>query len=152
MIAVQGFYKDGTPYLKIKVSGLDPNTAREFNAVIDTGFDGFMVMPDKQALALGLVGNVSADIILANASTDPRMMAEGEATIQSDSRRGMIILGDDSAEVLVGMGLLRSFSVILFLSSTMVLVASEAAVAERAKERGIVEPDPVPPPDDDAGI
>lgn len=126
---------EDTPHLKITISGSDPTQAAEFDAVIDTGFSGFIMMPVGQATALGLVENgVTTDIILADASTQPRQIAEGMASIGDQSEAGMIILDDESTEVLIGMRLVRDFGLALFLTQDSVFVVNEAEAVRRAEE------------------
>jgi predicted aspartyl protease len=45
---------NGHPCIKIKVHGISGDLAQEFEAMIDTGFNGFLLMPIMAAFPLGL--------------------------------------------------------------------------------------------------
>lgn len=132
MLIVMGFYVGVTPHVKIKISGPDPNNALEFDGVLDTGFDGFIMMPAPSALQLGLVSRVTTDVIMANAKTEPSMTASGTATIEDEFRTGTIILSEESTEVLIGMGLMRLFSLTLVVSRGFVALISEKELDKQA--------------------
>jgi predicted aspartyl protease len=44
---------DGHPRLTIRISGTDPNNFIEEDALIDTGFTGFLMLPQAKAFGLG---------------------------------------------------------------------------------------------------
>ena len=130
MLAVVGFYKGATPHCRLKISGMDPNTAIDFEA--DTGFDGFIMMPLSSAVPLGLVGRITTDVILADGSRVPRSVAEGIAQLEDLSHPGLIILQEEAQEVMVGMDFIRTFGLMLVIGKEFVLLANEAEVSKRA--------------------
>jgi clan AA aspartic protease len=125
MQTVFGFFKGTTPFCKIQISGLDQNTALEFEAIIDTGFDGFLLMPTKAAVPLGLVGRVTTEIVQADGKEKPTSAGEGVVVLGGQVRQGLIILQDDAQDVLIGTDLLREFGAMLMITSKLALVMDE---------------------------
>lgn len=72
---------NGHPRLKIKVSGTNPNIVAEIDAMIDTGFTGFLMLPLAQALPLGLVLYGTGDYTIADGSTVTNFLGKGTVTI-----------------------------------------------------------------------
>ena len=126
MQPVLGFYKGSTPCCKLRVSGLDQNTALEFTAIIDTGFDGFLLMPTPAGVPLGLVGRVTTEIIQADGKEKPTSAGEGLVGIGGEERQGLIILQDDAQDILIGTELLTSFGAMLLYGSRIVIIFDEA--------------------------
>ena len=61
----------GHPRLTIHISGTDPDNFIEEDALIDTGFTGFLMLPLTNAVALGIAPSATGDYILAGGgSTD----------------------------------------------------------------------------------
>ena len=113
--------------MKVTVAG-PFSPGQEFEAVLDTGFTGFISMPLLQAIPLGLVLYGTTSIVLADGSQSYRLTAKGKVTIGGESRIGVVILEPTSDEVLLGMAFLRQFGKVLYLSSTDVTLMAEEDV------------------------
>ena len=121
------FAKSGSPALKIAVSG--PITpGRDYEAILDTGFTGFLSMPLVQAIAVGLVLYGTTVVSLADGSTAYRLTAQGMVKVGGEKEVGVVILEPDSNELLLGMGFLRLFKKALFVSEVYVGLVDEADV------------------------
>lgn len=118
------FGKSGSPVLKVTVAG-PLNPGQEFEAVLDTGFTGFLSMPLLQALPLGLVLYGTTTIVLADGSQGYRLTAKGQVTVGGESRIGVVILEPNSNEPLLGMAFLRQFVMVLYLSTAHVILVKE---------------------------
>jgi clan AA aspartic protease len=134
MFVVSGFFEKGSPALKIKISGVGPNSTNEFTAVIDTGFDGFISMPVIFAFPLGLTPQTSTEVEFADGSIQPKLVAEGCAEIENRKKTGLIILEESSSEILIGMDFLRTFKLMITMTSKSVLLMDESELEILAEE------------------
>jgi len=123
------FGKSGSPVLKIKVSG--PFTeGREYEAILDTGFTGFLSIPLVQAISLGLVLHGTTAVSLADGSTCYRLTARAMVKVEDEEQIGVAILEPTSIELLLGMGFLRLFKKAIFVSQFGVGLASEEDISK----------------------
>jgi predicted aspartyl protease len=100
----------GRPAIKISLFGAYPTLKTEFEAVIDTGFSGFISMPFVQAFPLGLPLIGTTSIVLADGQTHAKFIAMCSAFLGQDARSGVVILEPSSTDVLIGMEFIGSFS------------------------------------------
>jgi predicted aspartyl protease len=149
-----GFFNASkSPCVDIRVSGVarqckDP-AGTEFEAVVDTGFAGFISMPMAQALPLGLVLCGQIDVVLADGSGRDRYIAVGNATCSGKARSGEIVLEPNSEELLVGMKFLRAFGLALVVTKSDVLLFedNESWLEKLQSTTGTVGTrEPSPPP------
>ena len=103
------FNSTNSPVIKISVSGPWHEYAKEFEAIVDTGFSGFLQMPLFQAFPLGLVLIGTTSVQLADGSVSSRLIALGEVIVGEESQLEVIILDPGSDTPLIGMDLIRKF-------------------------------------------
>jgi hypothetical protein len=99
-------------------------------------------MPANAALQVGLVGRITTDLILANNSVEPTLAAQGTVHLADLSAQGMIILQEDSQEVLAGMGFLVTLGLALVLTTTQIALMSEQELRRQAEERARIDSRP----------
>lgn len=144
---------DGRPRLTIRISGPDPGNFIEEDALIDTGFTGFLMLPQAKAFGLGIAPIGTGDYTLADdsvvtnflglatitvqpppvvpASTDPL----AQIAFQPETISGVVVCGNGA---LVGMELLRLLDkyllvgpAVMLIDVTAVTVATSAATPRR---------------------
>ena len=123
-----GYLDDnGHPRVSIRVTGTHPTAFAEVDAMIDTGFTGFLMLPLAQALPLGLALYGTGDYILADGSPVSCFLAEGTVEIRqsppasgvTEPLTGAIVLGGDGA--LLGMEFIRSLGMWLVIGPEVML-------------------------------
>jgi len=137
---------DGHPRLTIRVSGTHPTASAVVEAMIDTGFTGFLMLPIAEALPLGLALYGTGNYTLADGSPESNFLAQGTVAVLSptivpvtaatsvtppapdpsvdaprpESVDGIIVLGGDGA--LLGMEFIRSLDKLLLVGNVVMLV------------------------------
>jgi predicted aspartyl protease len=147
-MSVQIGYLDtnGHPRLTIRISGTHPTATAVVEAMIDTGFTGFLMLPIAQALPLGLALYGTGNYTLADGSSVTNFLAEGTVTVltptvvpvlastltappaavppatplKQESASGTVVLGGDGA--LLGMEFLRTLDKLLLVGKVVMLV------------------------------
>jgi predicted aspartyl protease len=132
---------NGHPRMTIRVRGTHLTEVAEPDALVDTGFTGFLMLPIAQALPLGLALYGTGDYNLADGSLVSCFLAEGTIEIlplshfpegapthpvpvmKSEAVKGVIVIGGDSA--LIGMEFLRGLKKWLLVGRTVALVDGE---------------------------
>lgn len=136
-----GFFdKSGSPAIKLTIRG-PFGTGREFDAILDTGFTGFISMPLLAALPLGLLLYGTTSVELADGSQSTKLTARGIAEANGESKVGVVILEPTSNDILLGMAFLRLFKKALFLTSDLVFLVPETETPEGTDSAV----DPIPP-------
>lgn len=109
------FNSAGSPIIEISVFGAFAEGKRKFEAIVDTGFTGFLSMPIVQAFPLGLILTGTTTTILADGSKSSKLTALGKVTLGERTEAGVIILGEGQSDILVGMEFLKVFDKCLVL-------------------------------------
>ena len=100
--------KAGSPRIKVHIKGVFSTPATEVEALIDTGFTGFISMPMVQAFPLGLPLVGTSSFVLADNSTATNLLAFGLAWMGTETPQGgLIVLQYRAGDVLLGMDFLR---------------------------------------------
>ncbi|MFI5201877.1 MAG: retroviral-like aspartic protease family protein [Candidatus Kapaibacterium sp.] len=100
--------EDGTPVLRILISGPEANS-RSFEAIVDTGFNGFLSIPQSDADSLGLEPLTTERVFFADNSEHIRRTSLATVTVGSQSQTGMIYFEPASSEVLLGVEFFLKF-------------------------------------------
>ena len=129
--------KIGHPNVKITVHGISADLKQEFEAMIDTGFTGFLMMPLVSAFPLGLTLLGTSSYTLADGSTSPKLLALGTVGLDGQETSGVIVLETNQCGLLLGMAYLRSAKRTLIVSDNSVTLLDQdfvtKAVAEATK-------------------
>src|ERR1035437_3015731 len=72
---------NGRPCIKVAIWGLHRNFSQEFEAMIDTGFTGFLSIPISSAFPLGLTLYGTTTYTLADGSSSPKLLGFGTVAI-----------------------------------------------------------------------
>ncbi len=118
----------GHPKIGIEVWGLSEQFARPFEAMIDTGFTGFLMLPFADAFPLALTLYGTANYTLADGATSPKLLAYGSIRIKGESsfQGGVIVLGGNAP--LLGMDFLKRHDKALMVSKIGIALFDEADV------------------------
>ena len=113
----------GHPYIRIRVYGISEDLAKEFDALVDTGFTGFLHLPLTLALPLGLTLLSTANYTIGDGSTISNLIAFGTIDYEGQKTFGPISLEQDPKckDVLIGMEFIH-------LSKHMLILCKEGAV------------------------
>src|ERR1700733_13949151 len=138
---------NGHPRMTIRVRGTHPTEFADLDALVDTGFTGFLMLPIARALPLGLALYGTGDYHLADGSPISCFLAAGTigirppseflaetstATIapanpisdmESEIITGVIVIGGD--DPLIGMEFIRGLKKWLLVGSVVALIDGE---------------------------
>ena len=108
-IPVQLGYLDdqGHPALHIAVYGVVEAAQQQFDAMIDTGFTGFLLIPLRSAFPLTLTLMGSAEYELADGRLCSNLLAHGSVIVDGETVTGVITLEENHCGLLLGMDFLR---------------------------------------------
>jgi clan AA aspartic protease len=141
-----GFFdKSGSPALKVKIRG-PFGEGVEFDAILDTGFTGFISMPLVRALPLGLMLYGTTTVELADGTKSVKLTAKGMAEIQGESEVGVVILEPSSNDILLGMMFLRIFKRAVFCTQNSILLVDESRSPEQDEKPSEPPPEHGPAP------
>ena len=114
---------NGDARIKFHLHGVERELpGLEFSGIIDTGFSGFIQLPFTQAISLGLSGESTITLTLANGDRIVNFAARAQATLGGDTSEGMVILAPQKSSVLIGMDFLRRFNRALVISRNLGIV------------------------------
>ena len=128
MLALGGFDRSGSPTIQIRVTG--DLGYRDYNAVIDTGFSGFVALPTLEMVPLGLATGGATTVMLGNGMVIDNLVASASVTLGRQTVVGALLLDDISNEALVGMEFLREFRLALIVTNSIVLLYDEGETLE----------------------
>jgi len=135
------FDKLGNPCIKFHLNGVyHQKPGIEYEAVIDTGFTGFISLPITTAFTLGLPLYGTASPTLADGTQSTCITAQGKATFSGQTKIGVVVLQASSQEILLGMDFLRQFHLSLVVTNKQILLLDEdwinkVAAASEAEEK-----------------
>ncbi|PYN24484.1 MAG: hypothetical protein DMD99_10805, partial [Candidatus Rokuibacteriota bacterium] len=95
-----------SPVVTIAVSAPSgPSTS--FDAVIDTGFTGFVQVPEPHAQELGLTPRTASEMQYPDGRIESIPLAWGRVTLAGEVQEGFVHIQHGSDEVIVGVEFLR---------------------------------------------
>jgi clan AA aspartic protease len=116
---MKGFFSDGKPKIELTIIGLDDKIT--IPALIDTGFDGALMLSLPAALQIGLRLSNMVQVELADGSIKKEFVFEAKAILDRETIPVDVLL-TSSDENLVGTTLLQNQSLkIDFKSQTITL-------------------------------
>lgn len=129
MLIVGAFDADGNATVQIRVRG--DGGSKEYSAIIDTGFSGFVAMPQVEMIPLGLTTeSAAASVMLGNGDIIYNLVATAMVSIPGREESGSILLDETTNDLLVGMAFLRKFELALILTDSAVILHDRAETLE----------------------
>ena len=127
-IGIGHYDKKGNACLKLHMRGVkhEPPGA-EFEAIIDTGFTGFIHLPLSEAISLSLPLEGTNSVTLADGSSLVMLTALAQVTLMGRTETGVVLLSMTSKDILIGMDFLRRFERSLVVSKKIGVVLVEEA-------------------------
>jgi predicted aspartyl protease len=137
------FAQDGSPCLRIRLRGSDPESPLvEVIGILDTGFTGFVRVPLKDAATFGLSPHDATSYTMANDAKVACSLAMGTVAFAGDTAEGVVCLWEGSREILIGMDLFRLFGVTLVMNSKSILLIDQEWLDDAVK-RATQDPSPI---------
>lgn len=123
---IEGFYKDEDPCLRLTLEGpsSDSPQIESVCGVIDTGFTGFIQIPERMKDSLNLQIEGAGESSLADGSKREAPLAEVKAILSKDTVVGPAVISE-ADEVLIGMGFLREFRKALVIARKHIWLINE---------------------------
>jgi predicted aspartyl protease len=118
MLIQGGLDASGSPIVTIRVAGA--LGSKTYQAVIDTGFTGFVELPLLEMVELGLRTEGAANVMLGDGSVTTNYLSSASVYLGAQVESGTVLLAENSSGVLIGMAFLREFKVALIVTSTAV--------------------------------
>ena len=116
-VGIGHYDKRGNACLKLHIHGVKHEPPGvEFEAIIDTGFTGFIQLPLSVAISLSLPLEGTNSVTLADGSSLVMLTALAKVTLLSRTEIGVVLLSMSSKDILVGMDFLRRFERTLVVS------------------------------------
>ncbi len=107
---MRGFFSDGKPKIELTVTGLDAKI--KVSALIDTGFDGALMLSLPAALQIGLRLSNMVQVELADGSIKKEFVFEAKVVLDEETVPVDVLL-TSSDESLVGTALLQNQSLMI---------------------------------------
>ncbi len=105
---MHGYFKNLTPHIDIELYGALPDSKKQVSGLIDTGFNGYLVLPYIDAFPLGLVLQGVQSATLADGSISHNFFCLGHVVFDNQD----IIIPIDiqpAGPILIGIQLLKKF-------------------------------------------
>lgn len=107
--------RNGSPYLVANILGLIGSGSQQLEFLVDTGFTGFVAVPDYVAQGLGMPFWSFQTTRLADGSVRTSVDCVGRMTIDGETKELFVSILPDSQSAAVGMSFLRLFELDLLL-------------------------------------
>jgi predicted aspartyl protease len=100
---------NGDPHIKLTVRGAIAPSGIEIDFLIDTGYQGFVLIPILQAFPIGLILAGTTNIVMANGQPQPRLTCIGSVECDGEEHLDLILIEPTGQVALLGMEFLRAF-------------------------------------------
>jgi predicted aspartyl protease len=90
-----------------------PAGPHRLDCLIDTGYSGFVVIPENVASDVGLRATGTSHISFANGAREPRGWCRNEVAVDGAIKRGVIVIDPQGADCIMGRQLLTVFQLSL---------------------------------------
>jgi predicted aspartyl protease len=128
MLILGTFDSSGNALINIRVDG--NSGFKNYDAIVDTGFSGFVALPIAEMIDLGLITEGVTTVMLGDGSVITNLVSSGIVTLATQAEIGTILLDETSTDVLIGMALLREFKLALILTNSAVVLYDEHETIE----------------------
>jgi clan AA aspartic protease len=118
---MRGFFSDGKPKIELTVTGLDDKI--KVAALVDTGFDGALMLSLPAALQIGLRLSNMVQVELADGSIKKEFVFEAKVVLDEETVPVDVLL-TSSDESLVGTALLQNQSLIIDFKNQIITLDS----------------------------
>jgi clan AA aspartic protease len=109
---LRGYFHNKCPRTKLTIVGTEEI---EVEAIVDTGFNGYLTLPEHIAERIGLqFTNAISSATVADGSTSPSLVYSGKI-IYDNSRVNVLIDVQPQCNILMGTALLEEFNLSLFV-------------------------------------
>lgn len=113
---MDGFFNQNFhPVIPIEAYGFSKDITQKFDAIMDTGFNGFLQLPLVYALKVGLILRSTASFTLADGSVQHTILCLGTIRLNKEEQSGLISISKGN-DVLIGMEFLKKFNKTLHLN------------------------------------
>lgn len=119
-----GRFKGKYPVISLLVSGTLGNP-EQFDAVVDTGFSGFLMMSSEDAAPLGFQAGPSTTGLMADGSCVALPTALATVGFAQRSHAGVVTLAPTAVVCLVGVDFLRAFKLALVMTNEQIWLMDE---------------------------
>ena len=109
---LRGFFQNNCPYIKLIVVG--STGEKEITALLDTGFNGYLTLPESDCAEIGLERVGVGSSTVADGSSSPYIDYRGKA-ICNGERIIIDIESQPKCKILFGMSLLKELHLNLFV-------------------------------------
>jgi clan AA aspartic protease len=132
-MSIQNGFLDKKGHPRIRVGLRTPDrVSKTLDALIDTGFSGFLAIPEASADDLGLIPVGTVRYTVANGEVIGLILAFGTVTLENDSYAGSIVAGN-VRQPLLGVEFLRDSGKALLMDAENILLIDQDAPGELAR-------------------
>jgi predicted aspartyl protease len=128
MLILGTFDSSGNAIINIRVAGA--SGSKNYDAIIDTGFSGFVALPIFELIELGLTTQGATNVMLGDGSIITNLVSSADVSLGTQVENGTILLDENSSDVLIGMAFLREFKKSLILTNSAVVLYDENETLE----------------------
>ena len=107
--------EENDPLIQIGLTGAADHPIQPIVCLIDTGFDGFLLLPEADAPTFKLITKHTLPVVYANRTTAPRPLCVGFAEIGGVRKQSLVTLEANASHTLLGIMFPRVFELRLLV-------------------------------------